>query len=82
MATLSPRISISCFSVMASTFSPESHISPPFIRPWGSGTKFKMDKAVVVLPAPVSPTSPSVLPGAITMSMPFTADTTSSSLTY
>ena len=37
-------------------------ISPPIISPGGSGISLRIDRAVVVFPAPVSPTIPRVSP--------------------
>ena len=61
---------------------PLNFISPPTIRPVFSGRSLKMLNAVVVFPAPVSPTSPQVSPFLILRFIPFTAFTVSKSVLY
>src|SRR5262245_25875308 len=55
-----------------------NQISPPTMRP-GRSTILKIDRAVTLLPHPLSPTIPSVAPGLISKSTPSTAFTVPSS---
>src|SRR5262245_63255399 len=55
-----------------------NQISPSTIRP-GRSTILKIDRAVTLLPHPLSPTIPSVAPGFISKSTPSTAFTVPSS---
>src|SRR5438874_5790096 len=55
-----------------------NQISPSTIRP-GRSTILKMDRAVTLLPQPLSPTMPSVAPGAMSKLTPSTAFTRPSS---
>ena len=57
-------------------------ITPLFILPVGPVINLIIPRAVVVFPAPVSPTSPNVSPSAISTLIPLTACTVSSSFTY
>jgi len=52
---------------------PSKRISPAAIFPGGVEIRRMMLSAVVVFPAPVSPTRPTVLPASILRSMPLTA---------
>ena len=57
---------------------PWNTIWPPTIRPVGSGTRRMMDSAAIVLPDPLSPTTPSVSPWRMRKLTPSTALTTPS----
>ncbi len=60
MATSLPLIFSSSDALIFSTSSPSRYISPLLITPSGFGTRLSIARAVVVFPAPVSPTSPRV----------------------
>ena len=53
--------------------SPLYLMDPLITFPCGCGSRFKILRAVVVFPAPVSPTSPSVCPLSSSSDTPFTA---------
>ena len=73
METVSPRSRRISASEAAVTSVPANRIDPLAIRPTFSGSSFKMLRAVVVFPAPVSPTRPRVSPLSRNRSIPFTA---------
>ena len=62
IATFRPRILSISLSDFFNSGSPLSVILPLTILPGGSGTSPRILRPAVVLPAPVSPTSPSVSP--------------------
>jgi hypothetical protein len=80
MAILSPRIAWIRASFIPMMSSPWKRMEPLRIRPVLLGRRRRMLRAVVVLPAPVSPTRPMVLPLPMRRSMPFTAATVSRSV--
>src|SRR5690606_4346780 len=75
MAMRLPRQRRSSRSDLPARFSPNSRISPATMRP-GCGTKPMMDRAVMLLPQPDSPTTPTVSPGYSWKLTPSTALTT------
>ena len=62
--------------VLARRSSPSNRICPPTMRPPGSGTRRRIDKHVIDLPEPDSPTMPSVSPRRTENVAPSTAFTT------
>ena len=58
---------------------PQTRISPFLMTPGGDWIRLRIDSAVEVLPAPVSPTRPSVWPFFRLKEIPLTASTVSSS---
>src|SRR5207237_5512699 len=75
IATSLPRKSrISSSSILVTSW-PRNRILPDVIRP-GSGTRRSTDRAVIVLPQPDSPTTPSVSPASMCSETPSTARTT------
>jgi len=81
MEIFPPRIRRICFSESFSRSSPSNRIDPFTISPGGSGTSPMIPRAVVVFPAPVSPTRPILSPLSREKVMSFTACTVSSSVT-
>jgi len=77
METSFPRSSTISALSMVSTSRPSKRIRPETILPWGSWIIFRMERAVVVLPAPVSPTRPRVAPRVRLRFSPLTAWTVS-----
>ena len=73
MDTTLPRILRMFSSLSWSISTPSSTIDPPVTKPMPSGSSWMMLRAVVVLPAPVSPTSPSDSPYPRSRSRPLTA---------
>ena len=80
METVFPRIASSSFCGIFKISFPSRRMEPFLITPGGSGTRRRIERAVVVFPDPVSPTSPNVFPCSNWISMPFTASTTPSSV--
>ena len=76
METTLPRIDSICFSERVLISSPWT-LTVPFTKPGGEGISRRIDKPVVVLPAPVSPTRPMVSPLASLKLTPLRACTTS-----
>ena len=62
--------------LLARRSSPAKRISPPTIRPPGSGTRRRIDRQVMDFPEPDSPTIPSVSPRRTENVAPSTALTT------
>ena len=81
MEILPPRISRMFFSGSWSRSCPSKRTEPLSTSPGGSGTRPMMPRAVVVFPAPVSPTRPMLSPFSRVKETPFTAETVSSSVT-
>ena len=80
MAISRPRMLRSSASVISRTFCPLNQISPLVISPGGDWISCRIASAVVVLPAPVSPTNPSALPSSSCMLRWLTAWTTPESV--
>ena len=76
MAIFAPRMWRISASLLLSRFSPSNRISPLLILPGGFGIRRMMPSAVVVLPAPVSPTKPRDSPRPSCRFRPSTAWTT------
>ncbi len=74
MATSPPRYSSSSPEVIVTTSRFLNKIWPPEILP-GSGTRLRIESAVIDLPLPDSPTMPSVSPASISKLTPSTART-------
>jgi len=62
--------------LLSRRFSPSKRIWPPTIRPPGSGTSLRIERHVIDLPEPDSPTIPRVSPGRTEKVAPSTALTT------
>src|SRR5579871_1009021 len=75
-----PRILRSCSLPIFRTSWPSRRISPPLYSPGGVATSFASDKAVTLLPQPLSPTNASVSPRRIVKLTPSTACTSPSSV--
>ena len=69
-------------SFMLTTSWPSNRISPFVMKPVRSGSNFRILRAMVVFPAPVSPTRPRVSPLSSSRLIPFKAYTSSSSVLY
>ena len=82
MEIFSPRIRCISFSGISRRLRPSNSISPPVICAVLSGRSRRMERAVVVLPAPVSPTNPSVSPLCRSKEILLTAYTVSRSVLY
>ena len=82
MEIFSPRIPLLSLSPIFNMSFPSNMISPEVTFPGGVGRSPMMVMAVVVLPAPVSPTNPSVSLGSRVKFMLFTAYTIPSSVLY
>ena len=80
MATSLPRTASSSAVLKSKMLAPSRVMLPFLIFPGGLGTRFRIDSAVVVLPAPVSPTRPSVFFLPMLNVSPFTAQTQPSSV--
>ena len=80
MDTSLPRTFSSSLALMLRISWPLTSSLSQSTTPGGSGTSRRMDRAVVVLPAPVSPTRPMALPFSMRRSRPLTALTTPSSV--
>src|SRR5262249_45284045 len=76
MAMLPPRSRRISASLLASRSSPSKRTWPPTMRPPGSGTRRRIDRHVIDLPEPDSPTMPSVSPRPTENVAPSTAFTT------
>ena len=76
-----PRIFRICSSEAAVRSMPRNSMVPDSMTPVGLGSSLRMERAVVVLPAPVSPTRPRLCPSPMSMEIPLTAFTVSSSVT-
>ena len=63
MAASRPRMRSSCFSVMVSSSWPPKRMDPPVTWPWRLSSP-RMDRAVMLLPQPLSPTRQTISPGA------------------
>ena len=82
IAIFPPRTVRISASLFLSRSSPSKRISPDRTTPGGEGIRRMMPSAVVVLPAPVSPTKPRVSPRPSRRFRPSTACTVPLSVTY
>jgi hypothetical protein len=76
IAMRDPRSRRISSGLLVRRFSPSKRISPPTIRPPGSGTSRRIERHVIDLPEPDSPTIPSVSPRRTEKVAPSTAFTT------
>jgi hypothetical protein len=76
IAIREPRSRRMSSGLLASRSSPSKTISPPTMRPPGSGTNRKMERQVIDFPEPDSPTIPRVSPRRTEKLAPSTAFTT------
>ena len=76
IAIREPRSCRISSGLLASRSSPSKTMLPPTMRPPGSGTSRKIDRHVIDLPEPDSPTIPSVSPRPTEKLAPSTAFTT------